>query len=900
MTKIDWEVVTNYIESVGTTDTVFPFKKPQDLVKVTNGGGNNLIYTIGSKTGTLTSGQSITIQETISNITLRASVGKQSFQVWATEAGTEKDEESVAPDLSGIQSQVDSLTTSLAQKALQSDLDTANTNIAKKADKTYVDTVTQSLANGSPKGAYATLSALQTAFPTGNNNIYLVTADGKWYYWSGSAWTAGGNYQSTDIADGSVTYNKTKFVQPGINLFDKSTLTSGYVINTSGNLQANANLSVSDFIPVKPNTVYTYNGGVKDFCFFDSAKNFISITYNQTVTTPANCAYVRFDMYNTEIDTCMFVQGSSVPSVYSPFKLLLPKVKITDSNIDDNSIQLGKLDSSIGIKLNGITKKANLLNKDTILLNSQIAFNTGQVVSNTVFACSDFIPIKPNVAYTFSDNAPSNFGVLYDSNKNYIANVSGVSDVINAPVTPLTKTFTQSNIAFIRLNFITDRVNNISGYLNNYMMVEGNSIPSVYESFGININDLRIVDENIPAEFIKNDMLSTEITDTLQTVDVMNTGYESERAFYVYDFIDGVKTDSEVIKECLQFASIFDNRTITFDRKDWHIDEAILIPANTTIIVDGVMIKQNNEVFDNVFRSDNFQIDSANPYGFPLSIQPLNNIKIIGKNGAKIEGPEINKKLVHPTYGEQDATGDYWGWRTLQILLARVSGFEIAGLNYTKQRCYANLFDRCSYGYIHDLNITSTVKNGDGVNIRLGCHDIRVENIYGSTSDDLVAINSLSFGTTYPYGTNYIYPITPGDYLIGQGETIEDRYIYNISVKNITLNTPYLSQGVAFLSRNHHKIYNIQLENIIDGNAIGTSDHLAMVGTYANAYNSLGYNAGDLNKVRVNNVISNTAENAIAINDIVADFWINKVKQNRSDGAVISAVNMTGVTLTNS
>jgi hypothetical protein len=576
-------------------------------------------------------------------------------------------------------------------------------------------------------------------------------------------------------------------------------------------------------------------------------------------------------------------------------------MKITDNNVDDNAIKLRMIDKSVGIdKLNAMVKKSNLLNKNTVLLNSKIAFNSGTVVSDNVFACSDFIPIKPNVAYTFSDNAPTNFGVLYDVNKNYIANVSGVSDVIDAPVTPLTKTFTQSNVAYIRLNFITDRINKISGYLDNYMMVEGNTLPSTYEEFGINMKDLRLVEENIKTGFITDTMLSTDIGNTLQTVSILNSGYESERDFYVYDFIDGVKTDSEVIKECLQFASIFNDKTIIFDQKDWFIDEAILVPANTTIIIDGVMIKQNNEVFDNVFRSDNFQIDSANPYGFPLSIQPLNNIKIIGKNGAKIEGPEINKKLVHPTYGEQDATGDYWGWRTLQILLARVSGFEIAGLNYTKQRCYANLFDRCSYGYIHDLNITSTVKNGDGVNIRLGCHDIRVENIYGSTSDDLVAINSLSFGTTYPYGTNYIYPITPGDYLIGQGETIEDRYIYNISVKNITLNTPYLSQGVAFLSRNHHKIYNIQLENIIDGNAIGTSDHLAMVGTYANAYNSLGYNAGDLNKVRVNNVISNTAENAIAINDIVADFWINKVKQNRSDGAVISAVNMTGVTLTNS
>ena len=76
--------------------------------------------------------------------------------------------------------------------------------LAEAATKVELNAV----ASGSPKGVYATLSALQSAKPTGDANIYLVTADGKWYYWSGSAWTAGGTYQSTGIADGSVTYNK--------------------------------------------------------------------------------------------------------------------------------------------------------------------------------------------------------------------------------------------------------------------------------------------------------------------------------------------------------------------------------------------------------------------------------------------------------------------------------------------------------------------------------------------------------------------------------------------------------------------------------------------------------------------------------------------------------------------
>ena len=62
--------------------------------------------------------------------------------------------------------------------------------------------------SNSPKGTYATLSALQTAFPNGDSNVYVVVADGKWYYWNGTTWTSGGLYQSTGIADDSINTSK--------------------------------------------------------------------------------------------------------------------------------------------------------------------------------------------------------------------------------------------------------------------------------------------------------------------------------------------------------------------------------------------------------------------------------------------------------------------------------------------------------------------------------------------------------------------------------------------------------------------------------------------------------------------------------------------------------------------
>lgn len=81
------------------------------------------------------------------------------------------------------------------------------TDLNSKADKTITNNLQiqiTNMGNGSPKGTYPTLSALQSAFPTGATGIYVVTADGEWYYWSGSAWTAGGIYQATG-SDGTFT-----------------------------------------------------------------------------------------------------------------------------------------------------------------------------------------------------------------------------------------------------------------------------------------------------------------------------------------------------------------------------------------------------------------------------------------------------------------------------------------------------------------------------------------------------------------------------------------------------------------------------------------------------------------------------------------------------------------------
>lgn len=65
--------------------------------------------------------------------------------------------------------------------------------------------------------------------------------------------------------------------------------------------------------------------------------------------------------------------------------------------------------------------------------------------------------------------------------------------------------------------------------------------------------------------------------------------------FYVYDYTKGCISDSEAIRNCFADAKKQKNRTIIFDRKTWMTDEAILLPSDTTVIVDNCTIKQMDE-----------------------------------------------------------------------------------------------------------------------------------------------------------------------------------------------------------------------------------------------------------------------------------------------------------------
>lgn len=119
----------------------------------------------------------------------------------------------------------------------------------------------QSLASGSPAGVYASVAALTAADPD-HSKIYVVTADGKWYYYNGS-WTAGGTYQASGIVDDSVGFHKlTTDVLAHIKAVTPDyTLTSGTYINYPQLQDAHAEVfSTSSPIQLKKGETITLNG----------------------------------------------------------------------------------------------------------------------------------------------------------------------------------------------------------------------------------------------------------------------------------------------------------------------------------------------------------------------------------------------------------------------------------------------------------------------------------------------------------------------------------------------------------------------------------------------------------------------------------------------------------------
>lgn len=231
---------------------------------------------------------------------------------------------------------------------------------------------------------------------------------------------------------------------------------------------------------------------------------------------------------------------------------------------------------------------------------------------------------------------------------------------------------------------------------------------------------------------------------------------------------------------------------------NYEIEETILLPSDFTLILDNCYLKMADNTFCQMFR--NMSADKVDTFD--------SNIHIIGVGNSVLDGGEYNG------LSERNCNKDGRPFIIVNNILtfSKVKKLSVSGLRIINMRWWALNFIACSEGHIHDIDFASDatiidhttgerlygfegrdydeiyIKNSDGVDIRLGCHDFLIENITGFTEDDTVALTALN-GRIENY-----YPF-PSD---------ADKGISNITIKNIRSSAlcgivRLLNQGGTFL-----------------------------------------------------------------------------------------------------
>lgn len=196
-----------------------------------------------------------------------------------------------------------------------------------------IETKVNSVASGSP------LVASSTSEMTDTTRTYVNTTDGKWYYYDGDSWEIGGTYQSTAIADGSITYDK---------------------------LDSNLKNTVTDY-SYTDNQIL--NLGIRELYIKSSSNNSTWVIHN--IRKDNNNRYL-FEVYKNE-EACFTMTRTQTPSEY---------VYIRNSNNEElfALIEWNKIDSlmSQNNTANINDNALNLINSPTLyskLYNSTIVNN---------------------------------------------------------------------------------------------------------------------------------------------------------------------------------------------------------------------------------------------------------------------------------------------------------------------------------------------------------------------------------------------------------------------------------------------------------------------------------------------------------------------------------------------
>jgi len=327
------------------------------------------------------------------------------------------------------------------------------------------------------------------------------------------------------------------------------------------------------------------------------------------------------------------------------------------------------------------------------------------------------------------------------------------------------------------------------------------------------------------------------------------------------------------------------------ERDFWLLDEAILLPENTTVILQNCRIKLSDACRDNFFRTANCGFGIADP-------APIENIHLRGEGLCILEGADRprstgdgGKILANPVpYGEghdktfgtdagKESESQFGDWRNIGVLFANVKNFSIEGLKIVESHGWGISLEACSYGRVEKIEfdacmskmidgLRQNIENEDGVDIRNGCHHIVISDIMGQSGDDLVALTAIADEQPHEGGSLCYTHVMHNDW------TRRDPTIHDIVIRNV-VGRSHLCYMIRLLPCNT-EIYNVVVDGVVDTTPEPTGHSGVMVlgepdGIYGTCYPS------GLHHITISNVICNGRKSGISVKGYLKDSTISNI-----------------------
>ncbi len=298
-------------------------------------------------------------------------------------------------------------------------------------------------------------------------------------------------------------------------------------------------------------------------------------------------------------------------------------------------------------------------------------------------------------------------------------------------------------------------------------------------------------------------------------------------------------SDSEIIQAAVDYAVESGVREVVIPRVNprtgeevWNIEKAILLPSDILVIIDNAHLRMADGVFDNMFRNKIVHTEEEH-----YIENEQHDIRIKGLGSATIDGGKLNGLCEQ---SHRDEPGKHPPMTVnLLVFFSNVRNFEISGIHFVNSRWWALCFFYCRMGHLHNLCFSNhgTMENQDGIDLRVGCNQIIIENITGITGDDTIALTAIPL--TYTQKCREV-----------KGK---DWDIHDVIIRNV-ISSSHGCGIVRLLCEDGAKVYSVIAENILD-TARSINGASFIIGDRSDFFaREKGVQMGDMKDITIRNV----------------------------------------------